>query len=88
MKEKISCSLDGKIIERIDDLINLYPIISTRSALIEMACIMFMDSYDYYDTFDLDKQITFDEESHQRDDFIRRMYEMRCDWNAKTESTN
>lgn len=44
MKEKISCSLDGDAIEKMDDLISDYPVIGSRSALIDIAI---MDFYDH-----------------------------------------
>lgn len=83
MKEKISCSLDGDLVNRIDDFIRSYPFISNRSALIETACVAFMYSYDAWASYDLTEQTTFNKESLRRDDFIRRMYERRCDLNDK-----
>lgn len=76
MKEKISCSLDGNIVDRIDDIIKSYPIISNRSALIETACVLFIDLYDEWASYDLTEQAAF----------IRRMYERRCELNAQKES--
>lgn len=88
MKEKISCSLDGNIVNRIDDIIKSYPIISNRSALIETACVLFIELYDEWASYDLTEQTTYNRESFKRDDFIRRMYERRCELNAQTESPN
>lgn len=88
MKEKISCSLDGNIVNRIDDIIKSYPIISNRSAVIETACVVFIDYYDAWASYDLTEQTAFNKESFKRDDFIRRMYERRCELNAQKESTN
>ena len=88
MKEKISCSLDGDLVNRIDDFIRFYPFISNRSALIETACVAFMYSYDAWASYDLTEQITFDRDLFRRDDFIRRMYERRCELNAHKESKN
>lgn len=88
MKEKISCSLDGNIVDRIDDVIKSHPIISNRSALIETACVLFIDLYDSWASYDLTEQTTFNRESNKRDEFIHHMYEMRCKMNAQKESEN
>lgn len=88
MKEKISCSLDGEVVHRIDEFIKSYPMISNRSAMIETACVAFMYLYDGWAAYDLTEQTTFARESFRRDDFIRRMYERRCELNAQKESTN
>ena len=86
MKEKISCSLDGNIVDRIDDVIKSYPIISNRSALIETACVLFIDLYDGWASYDLTERTTFNKESNKREEFIHRRYEMRCKMNAQKES--
>ena len=86
MKEKISCSLDGDLLTRLNDVIMEYPFIGNRSAVIETACYMFIDSFDAAESFDLDEKITFCRESHMRDNLIRRLYERRCGMNAQEES--
>ena len=88
MKEKISCSLDGDLLTRFDDVIKEYPFIGNRSAVIETACYLFIDSFDNMELFDLDAKVTYCRESHMRDDFIRRLYERRCEMNAQKESKN
>lgn len=74
MKEKISCSLDGNVIEKMDDLISDYPVIGSRSALIDIAIMDFHDhvynaSYDYANLQ------------------IIKLLERRCN-NGQKESTN
>ena len=88
MKEKISCSLDGELLTRLDEVIKEYPFIGNRSAVIETACYMFIDSFDAMESFDLNEKITFCRESHMRDNVIRRLYERRCKLNAQKESEN
>lgn len=52
MKEKISCSLDGNVIEKMDDLISDYPVIGSRSALIDIAIMDFYNHmYNAYDDY-------------------------------------
>lgn len=78
MKEKISCSLDGELLARIDDILYKYPLVANRSALLEVACYVFFDLYDEWAHYDI----------KNRDAFIQRVYEMRCERNAKKESKN
>lgn len=53
MKEKISCSLDGEVIELMDAVISEYPVIGSRSAFIDIAIRHFVGDIDelgcYYD---------------------------------------
>ena len=87
MKEKISCSLDGKLVDRIDEVIKTYPIISNRSALIETACLLFMYCYNGWTSYD-STALKLDGKSVKRDAFIQREYERRCKFNAQKESEN
>lgn len=80
MKEKISCSLDGDILRLIDDVIDLAPYISTRSAFIEMAIIFI--AYPIL-THEMPEE---DCETYMQ--MLQALYEKRCEWNAKTESEN
>ena len=80
MKEKISCSLDGDLLRLIDDVIELAPYISTRSAFIEMAIIFVIFPML---THELDEK---DCENYMQ--VLRVLYEKRCKWNAQTESKN
>lgn len=86
MKEKVSCSLDGDLLLRLDDAIKEYPFIGNRSAIIETACYMFIDAFYEAESIDLDEKITFCRESHLCDNLIRRLYERRCELNAQKES--
>ena len=80
MKEKISCSLDGDIVNLIDDVIDLAPYISTRSAFIEMATIFI--------TIPMLTHEMPEEECNQYMQMLQSLYEKRCEWNAKTKSEN
>ena len=76
MKEKISCSLDGEMIDFMDDVIRQFPMISSRSAVLEMALITFVAA-------------VIDESGKRCDaDTIHALYEGRCKLNAQSEKTN
>ena len=79
MKEKISCSLDGNVIETMDAVISEYPVIGSRSAFIDIAIRHFVNDIDelecYYDK---------DYARHQ----IIELLERRCRLNAQKESKN
>ena len=78
MKEKISCSLDGELLDVVDELINDFPTIGSRSAAIEMALYAFMDRAMILSPAGLDWD----------DLFIYKMIERRYKLNAQKESTN
>lgn len=73
MKEKISCSLDGEIVKRLDDILDRFPFIQGRSALIEMAIINLQDDIWIYN-------------SDVLKDFMFNLYERRYESNAQTTS--
>lgn len=75
MKEKISCSLDGELVKQVDFILEMTPsFINSRSAIIEMALIDFMDAVLPYD------------KATRR--FIENLFFRRCDLNAQTTSKN
>ena len=75
MKEKVSCSLDGDLVNQIDFIIEFSPpYINSRSAVIEMALINLIDVIQPYDM------------SAKR--FLENLYFRRCDLDARKESTN
>ena len=77
MKEKISCSLDGNVIETMDAVISKYPVIGSRSAFIDIAIRHFVGDID-------------DLEYHYANDYARyqiiELLERRCRLNAQKES--
>lgn len=75
MKEKISCSLDGEIVNRIDGIVNSYPFIQCRSAVIEMAVINLLDDIWLGRPQSIER-------------FISGLYGRRCDLNARKENEN
>ena len=80
MKEKISCSLDGDILRLLDDVIELAPYISSRSAFIEMATIFL--------TYPV---ITHEMSEAECDKYMRvlhALFEKRCEWNGKKKHEN
>ena len=79
MKEKISCSLDGNLIEIMDKIISQQPIVKTRSACIEMALIFLYGTL-FSDIKDC--SVGFNTE------LFNELYELRCDLNAQKESKN
>ena len=78
MKEKVSCSLDGDLIDVIDDLIDDFPTAGSRSAVIEMSLYAFIDRASILSSAGLDWD----------DLFIYKMIERRCKLNAQKESKN
>ena len=79
MKEKISCSLDGEVIELMDAVISKYPVIGSRSAFIDIAIRTFVsdiDELDWYYDNDYARNV------------IIELLERRCRRNAQTESEN
>ena len=78
MKEKISCSLDGDLLNVIDELIDDFPTIGSRSAAIEMALYAFIDRSMLLSPAGLDWD----------DLFIYKAIERRCKLNAQKESEN
>ena len=79
MKEKISCSLDGDLVDVIDELIDDFPTAGSRSAVIEMALYEFVDHATMPSS-----SIGVDWD----DEFIHDVIEMRCRRNAQKESKN
>lgn len=75
MKEKISCSLGGEIVSRMDDNLDRFPFIQGRSALIEMAIINLQD-----DIWISNPEVV--------NDFMFGLYVRRCDLNAQTTNEN
>ena len=78
MKEKISCSLDGELVDVIDELIDDFPTAGSRSAVIEMSLYAFIDRASFLSSAGLDWD----------DLFIYNMIERRCKLNAQKESKN
>lgn len=78
MKEKISCSLDGELLDVIDELIDDFPTAGSRSAVIEMSLYAFIDRASILSSAGLDWD----------DLFIYKMIERRCKLNAQKESEN
>ena len=78
MKEKISCSLDGDLVDVIDDLIDDFPTAGSRSAVIEMSLYAFIDRASILSSAGLDWD----------DLFIYKMIERRCKLNAQKERKN
>ena len=77
MKEKISCSLDGEVIELMDAVISKYPVIGSRSAFIDIAIRTFVsdiDELDWYYDNDYARNV------------IIGLLERRCRRNAQKES--
>ena len=75
MKEKISCSLDGNLVDVIDELIEDFPTAGSRSAVIEMSLYAFIDRASTFSSAGLDWD----------DLFIYKMIERRCKLNAQTK---
>ena len=78
MKEKVSCSLDGDLIQVMDEMIDEFPTVGSRSAAIEMALYAFIDRASVFDSSGMDWD----------DLFIYKMIERRCKLNAQKESKN
>lgn len=78
MKEKISCSLDGDLIQVMDEMIDDFPTVGSRSAAVEMALYAFMDRAMVLSPAGLDWD----------DLFIYKMIERRYKLNAQKESKN
>ena len=76
MKEKISCSLDGELLDVIDELIDDFPTAGSRSAVIEMSLLAFLDQATILSPSGLDWD----------DLFIYKKIERRYKLNAKKES--
>lgn len=81
MKEKISCSLDGNLIEIMDKIISQQPIVKTRSALIEMSLMCIYGAL--FSGVDVDAR-----SADFNNDLFYKLYEMRCELNAQKESEN
>lgn len=79
MKEKISCSLDGNVIEIMDAVISKYPVIGSRSAFIDIAIRHFVG--------DIDELERYYENDYARYQIIG-LLERRCRQNAQKESKN
>ena len=87
MKEKISCSLDGKCVDFMDHLLGAYPFLGSRSAIIEAALYDIM--YSYIEAHRLqDSQHGDPTFKDYVDRYISYLYDWRCKQNAKTESEN
>lgn len=78
MKEKISCSLDGELLDVINELIDDFPTAGSRSAVIEISLLAFLDRATILSPSGLDWD----------DVFISKCIERRCRLNAQKESTN
>lgn len=78
MKEKISCSLDGDLVSFIDELIDDFPAVGSRSAVIEMALYAFISCSSNLSPDGLDWD----------DLYIYKMLKRRCELNAQKESKN
>ena len=87
MKEKISCSLDGKILDELYELCNEFPVIDSRSCVIEMACLCFLENYAARINFDADRRI-IGKPSAKACSFIYYWLEKRCFLDAQKESKN
>ena len=87
MKEKISCSLDGELLEAVDALRKEFPVIDSRSCLIELACLCFLEYFDGCRHFDEDRRI-IGEPSAKASSFIYYWIEKRCSLDAQKESKN
>ena len=81
MKEKLSCSLDGNLVEIMDQIISQRPQVRTRSAFIEMSLILAIRAL----IIDLDHE---DLSAGFNDDLLRELYEVRCAIDAQKESKN
>lgn len=81
MKEKISCSLDGNLVEIMDQIISQRPQVRTRSAFIEMSLILAIKVL----ITDVDRENC---SAGFNDDLLRELYEMRCAIDAQKESEN
>ena len=81
MKEKLSCSLDGNLVEIMDQIISQRPQVRTRSAFIEMSLILAIRAL----IIDLDHE---DLSAGFNDDLLRKLYEVRCAIDAQKESKN
>lgn len=79
MKEKISCSLDGNVIETMDAVISEYPVIGSRSAFIDIAIRHFVS-----DIAELEWYYDNDHVRYQ----IVELLERRCRRDAQKESKN
>lgn len=77
MKEKISCSLDGNVIETMDAVISEYPVIGSRSAFIDIAIRHFVG--------DIEELGCFYDKDYARHQIIE-LLERRCRQNAQKES--
>ena len=78
MKEKISCSLDGDLVNFIDELIDDFPIVGSRSAVIEMSLYAFIDRATIFSSAGMDWDYVV----------IHNMLERRCKLNVQEESKN
>ena len=76
MKEKISWSLAGDLIQVMDEMVDDFPTVGSRSAAIEMALYAFMDQATILSPAGL----------YWDDIFIYKMIERRCKLNAQKES--
>ena len=87
MKEKISCSLDGKCIDFMDHLLSAYPFLGSRSAIIEAALYDIM--YSYIEACRLEEKQHGDPAfKNYADRYISYLYDWRCKQNAQTNSKN
>lgn len=75
MKEKISCSLDGKTVCKIDAMVKTFPFVQNRSAVIELAIINLHD-----DIVIRDPEVALAQ--------MIGLYGRRCDLHAQTTSEN
>ena len=78
MKEKISWSLDGELVDVIDELVDDFPTVGSRSAVIEMSLYAFIDRVTIFSSAGMNWD----------DAVIHGMLERRCKLNAQKESKN
>ena len=81
MKEKISCSLAGDLVEIMDQIISQRPYVRTRSAFIEMSLIFAINEL----ISDIDRE---ELTAVFNDDLLNKLYEARCVIDAQKESKN
>lgn len=76
MKEKISCSLDGELLGKMDEVLDNFPVIGSRSALLEMAVLSLLAQCTNPHTHEYDVH------------YILMLYQGRCFLNGQKESKN
>ena len=85
MKEKISCSLDGELLDALDEVRIEFPVIDSRSCLLELACLCFLEYFGSCKAFDETRWI-IGKPSAKASSFIYYWIERRCSLDAQKES--